>query len=245
MGGRAQQVDHGGAGRYRISPLKRTPLPIMAGSLRGMLWLPASGGKILRVMFGSYERRQTELFVRSVQPGEVVYDVGASVGYYTLLAAQRVGPRGRVVAFEPDLRNAAFLTAHVQANGFIDTVDVRQTAVGAVCGATRFARGTGTGTGHISAAGELEVPLCRLDDVTAEQPQPPKHVKIDVEGAELDVLNGAQRTLTDHRPQLFLSTHGRQIHDDCCRLLVDLGYQLEPITGERVETTGEILCRVA
>ena len=219
-------------------------IPIPQGRMRGMFWAPASGGKILRVLLGSYEREQTELFAKLVGPGSTVLDIGAHVGYYTLLAARLMRGQGKVVAFEPDPKNAAFLRRHVSANRAAKTiVDVQQAAVGATSGSVRFSTGTGSGTGHVSADGPMEVRMIKLDDFVSAQGLKPTHVKIDVEGAELDVLQGGRETLRRHRPVLFLSTHGTEPHAACCRLLAELDYKLEPILGGDVQSTSELLCR--
>lgn len=66
--------------------------------------------------------------------------------------------------------------------------------------------------------------------------------RIDTEGAEVMVLNGANGLLSSKRPVIFLSTHGKSIHEECCRLLSSLGYQFEPITGVDIANTSELLC---
>jgi FkbM family methyltransferase len=219
-------------------------VPIPAGPMRGMFWAPASGGKLLRVLLGSYEREQTALFRQLVAPGSVVVDIGAHVGYYSLLSARLLGGRGRVAAFEPDPRNAAFLRRHVAVNRSTrKLVKVEQAAVGAANGTARFSAGTGSGTGHIAAEGEFQVRLVKLDDYLAAERLAPTHLKIDVEGAECDVLQGALETLRKYKPTLFLSTHGPAPHAACRRLLTELNYRLAPIIGQDIETTTELLCR--
>src|SRR5580765_7484494 len=73
-------------------------LRVRRGPLAGKKWIAASGIKFIK---GTYEPRQTEVFLACVQEGDVVLDIGAHVGYYTVIAALRAGPRGRVFAFEP------------------------------------------------------------------------------------------------------------------------------------------------
>src|SRR5688500_16975561 len=94
---------------YRISRLHSARLPLLCGPMRGKFWLPYSGGKLWRLLLGRYEPDQTAMMGRVLQPGHVLFDVGAAVGYYTVLASPIVGSHGRVVAFEPDPKNAAFL----------------------------------------------------------------------------------------------------------------------------------------
>jgi len=230
------------ASAYRIPFAHRLPIPIVAGAMRGQYWIPASGGKILRVLLGSYEREQTQRFQQWIRPGDVVLDVGAANGYYTLLAAQLVGETGQVIAFEPDPKNAAFLRQHIQRNGW-KNVTVLQAAVGDREGVVNFACGTGTGTGRITSEGDRQVALVRLDDVTRDCASPPTHVKIDVEGAEMQVLAGAERLLREASPILFLSTHGVEVHQACCRHLEERGYELEPIEGDDLASASEVFCR--
>jgi FkbM family methyltransferase len=215
-------------------------LPIIAGRLRGRWWLPASRGKILRILNGTYEREQTRLFEHLLRPGGVVLDVGANVGYYTLLASVLVGDGGAVHAFEPEPRNAEFLRRHLRINGRRN-VTVQQAAVSDRAGTARFTFGTGSGTGHLGEAGTLEVRTLRLDDYCAEHGIVPAAIKIDVEGAEMSVLAGACETLARHRPVLFLSTHGAEVHAASLGFLRGLGYQLRPILGGDVESTTEVL----
>jgi FkbM family methyltransferase len=215
-------------------------LPIIAGRLRGRWWLLASRGKILRILNGTYEREQTRLFGQLLRPGGTVLDVGANVGYYTLLASVLVGDAGKVHAFEPEPKNAEFLRRHLRINGRRN-VTVQQAAVSDRAGTARFAFGGGTGTGHLGETGELEVRTLRLDDYCAEHGLAPAAIKIDVEGAEMSVLQGARETLARHRPVLFLSTHGPEVHAASLAFLRGLGYGVRPILGGDVEWTTEVL----
>jgi FkbM family methyltransferase len=215
-------------------------LPIIAGRLRGRWWLPASRGKILRILNGTYEGEQTRLFEQHVRPGATVLDVGAHVGYYTVLSAVLAGPSGRVHAFEPNPKNAEFLRRHVRINR-LGTVRVEQAAVSDHEGTARFDFGTGSGTGHLADAGALEVRMLRLDDYCAQHALAPAAIKIDVEGAEMAVLAGAFDTLARHHPTIFLSTHGPEVHAASLDFLRGMGYQLRPILGDRVEFATEVL----
>lgn len=213
----------------------------MGGRLRGRWWLPASRGKILRILGGSYEPEQTRLFEEHVRPGDTVLDVGAHVGYYTVLSAVLAGERGAVWAFEPNPANARFLRRHAEING-LRQVRVTQAAVADANGTARFGFGRGSGTGHLAADGEVEVRTVRLDDFCAEHGIAPAAVKIDVEGAEGAVLEGARGVLARHRPVLFLSTHGDEVHRACLAFMEEAGYACAPILGDDVRTTTELLC---
>lgn len=214
----------------KIGMWRRMWLPILAGPMRGCRWLPGSGGKILRLLLGTYEPDQTSRVVQELSEGSVFYDVGAAVGYYTVLAAPRVGAAGRVLAFEPDPKNAAFLRRHVEINRFTNVV-VRQSAVGDRDGTATFTCGSGTGTGHLSDDGGAPVAICRLDSMVEEHGWP-THMKIDVEGAELEVLRGAQGILKRARPVIFLSTHGEPVKQACEEHLRRLGYLTHPVSTD-------------
>lgn len=215
-------------------------LPILGGALRGARWAPASRGKLLRVLLGTYELEQTRLFTRHVGPGHVMFDIGAHVGYYSLLAGRLVGNRGKVVAFEPSPENYFYLRKHVARNRV--PVLTQELAVGNENATVFFTAGSGSGTGHVAAKGEVTVPMRRLDDWANERGLSPTHLKVDVEGAEEAVLEGARETIQRARPFIFLSTHGADIHQRCCELLSGLDYALQPIIGFDVATTSELLC---
>jgi len=216
----------------------------MAGPMRGTRWAPASGGKVARLLCGTYEREQTQKFCDVLAEGDILFDVGASVGYYTLLSAKFVGLRGHVVAFEPDPKNIAYLRRHVKANQ-LSNVSIHEMAVADQEGTARFEFGTGTGTGRLSSGGSLSVPVTSLDKFSAEHNLRPTHIKIDVEGAETQVLKGARELLSETHPTIFLSTHGSDVHETCCRLLRELNYDLQPMNGGDLRTSDEVFCRAA
>ena len=214
--------------------------PILAGALRGYRWAPAAGGKVGRFFAGTYEADQTEVFCRHVTTGSTVIDLGANVGYYTLLAARMVGPEGRILACEPEPLNASYLRRHVQANRLANVV-VEEVAVGAVSGRAGFTRGKGRGRGHFAADGELTVPVRTLDSLVQSNELSPGFLKIDVEGAEDDVLAGGAETLEAHRPVIFLATHGRDVHEASCARLRALAYTLTSIDGRPFAQTRKVL----
>ena len=218
-------------------------VPFVVGPLRGNWWQLASGGKIARLLLGTYEPEQSGLFHQHIRPGDQVLDIGAAAGYYTLLSAKLVGNTGRVVSFEPDPNNLQFLRSHVEQYR-LDQVTILPIALADETGTARFGGGTGTGTGRLCNDGPTEVAVRRLDDVAAEMDLRPRHLKIDVEGAEMAVLRGGQRLIEKYRPTIFLSTHEKivpGIHRQCCELLLQWGYSLSPITGDSLEEASELL----
>ena len=219
-------------------------LPFVVGPLRGNWWQLASGGKIARLLLGTYEPEQSGLFHQHIRPGDQVLDIGAAAGYYTLLSAKLVGTAGSVVSFEPDPCNLQFLRSHVSQNR-LGQVTILPIALADETGTARFGGGTGTGTGRLCENGVDQVAVRRLDDVAAELDFRPQHLKIDVEGAEMAVLRGGRQLIEQCRPTIFLSTHEKivpGIHCQCCELLTQWGYQLQPITGGSIEDASELLC---
>ncbi len=155
-------------------------------------------GYVRELAQGRRERYLTDLFVEAVRPGMTVADVGAYLGYLTILAARAVERQGRVVAFEPDARTFRFLTENVRANGVAETVTAVQQAVGRSRGATTFylsaAGDTSSRYAQAAADEATQVEMTTLDDFFGAEP-PVDVVKIDVEGAELDVLDGMTTTV--------------------------------------------------
>ena len=94
-----------------------------------MWWSPASGGKIARVYFGSYELEQTSLMALSIGAGDIFVDIGANHGFYTLLASRQVGLKGKVLSFEPDPVNFHLLEQHTKIVNLDSDTDYRLRAL--------------------------------------------------------------------------------------------------------------------
>ena len=95
--------------------------------------------------------------------------------------------------------------------------------------------------GHIAAGGPLAVSCSRADTLlNAGEVEPPDVVKIDVEGAEADVLRGARQALQRH-PVIFLATHGETVHRECVELLMAAGYEVHALDGGPPEVTRELM----
>jgi FkbM family methyltransferase len=230
-------------GRVLRAPLALLPkalrVPVLQGPLRGASWVV--GAHTHGCWLGSYELDKQHRFATLVRGGDVVYDVGANAGFYTLLAARLVGHGGRVVAFEPLPRNLSHLREHVRINR-LDNVQVLDVAVAARPGHARFHFGGGAAQGALADAGELEVRTTSLDAlVAASLAPPPTLIKMDIEGGELEALRGAHAVLSAHRPVLLLATHGPAVHAACLALLREHGYRVESLDGRDVNATDELM----
>lgn len=223
-------------------PLKLLPagmiIPILQGPSRGMRWIVGSGDH--GYWLGSYEIGFQRVFAKSIELGAVVFDIGAHVGFYTLLAARRVGPGGHIYAFEPLARNVSFLERHIQINE-LDNVSLQQMAISDRSGTVSFGGGVSSSTGHITTSGEEQVQASALDDLLdTGEIDPPALMKIDVEGAEGAVLRGGKELISNHKPGIFLATHGTVTHQECTAFLRSMGYSLQPINTDQVDTATEI-----
>lgn len=198
------------------------PIPVWRGPLKGFRLLAIAP---LRFFNGTYESESVDLFLKLMQPGDVVYDVGAHIGYYTLIAAKKqINSGGHVIAFEPNPTNLRILRKHLQLNN-ITNVTVIEAAVAESSGKSKFALGTGTGTGHMAPDGQLEVQTVSLDELVQQGIiPPPQIIKIDVEGAELRVIKGALQTIATYRPFIFLEVHSAILLRSCDEILTKLGY---------------------
>lgn len=166
---------------------------------------------------GANERPVQQAVVAHLETGAVFYDVGANVGFFSMIAARCVGPTGTVVAFEPEPSNARCIEANMRRNRF-DTVRVVTAAVGARSGEGELVvadhpGGATLGTRPAAPAGRvLRVRVVCLDDLVGDHAlPPPTMVKIDVEGTELDVLAGASKVLADHEPTLVIEVDGASV----------------------------------
>ena len=152
---------------------------------------------------GTYEPHVTAVFERHLRPGLRVIDVGANIGWFTMLAGLRVGSGGHVLAVEPNPLNARMIEASRRANAF-DHVSMLPAAAGSRNGAVSLNRTySNASVSPLERINVLEaeiVPMIRLDDVIGDDWRPVGLVKIDVEGAEAIALGGLERVLRRDRP---------------------------------------------
>jgi FkbM family methyltransferase len=182
---------------------------------QGLRFHPAQGN--VGYLLGTTEPAIQAALRALVRPGVVVYDIGANVGFYTVILARLVGPSGRVVAFEPLARNVEWLRHNARANGF-DQVDVRSDAMEAASGITSFLLSTESTWGSLASsgksvarpAGAVDVFVIALDDLAATDAPRSHLLKIDIEGGEVDALRGATTLLECNRPMLLVELHSSQ-----------------------------------
>ena len=188
------------AGRlaYRIAGDSEQPALV-----NGHRMILASEGRYppINMATNRYEVETTRLFERVVEPGMVVVDAGAHVGYFTLAAARLVGPTGRVHSFEPEPVNHALLLRNIELNEYQNVTPVRQALSNQAGNATLFLTALDSGRHStyqhdLPMSGSLIIETTTLDEYLENQGWPKIDlVKIDVEGAEIDVLDGMAELL--------------------------------------------------
>ena len=204
------------------------------------LWLrlnPRTGTDYFQ---GSGEPEVQTAMQRHLRPGMTFYDIGANIGFFSLLAARIVGPAGRVVAFEADPEVAERLHQHVERNQF-STISVEQKAVWSETRPMSFARSDpetspDRGLGHVvasSAASSIPVQAISLDDFLQTSPAP-DFLKCDVEGAEVEVFRGAHRLLNKIRPILLCEMHSEGNHRILLEEFSRLGYNCESLDQSHI-----------
>jgi FkbM family methyltransferase len=223
--------------------------PVLRGPLRGARFvLGAFAGECggASVYFNRIEQEQTELMVRSLQQGQTFFDIGANAGYYTILGSRLVGVSGRVVAFEPSIRNLHYLYRHVEVNR-TGNVDVFSGGCAEKMSLELFSQGDNCATGRLRKDDDenagAPVPVISIDLFVQRTGIVPDVIKIDVEGAELSVLKGAQAVLRSSKPLVFLSIHSDKLREECLELLSGLGYRHD-LSPDNVSKTSEFLLRV-
>lgn len=199
----------------------------------------------LGCLLGDYEPSETRFILSRLAPGDVFLDIGANVGWFSILAADRVGTSGRVHAFEPRAETARLLTRSIADNGFSDRVTLHVTALGAADGESRLLGSeASTNLGGFRLARDADeafprmtsevVSLTALDSLPIEAPV--RLIKLDVEGAEPQVLEGARNLIARDRPVILsevfapgLRHVSNQEPADYAALVAGLGYRMHAL----------------
>lgn len=202
-------------------------------------------------VYGTWEPKMIEVVAEIVKEGTIVIDVGAHVGYYSLYFAKRVGPTGRVFSFEPVPENLALLRKNV----LLNQISWIQTFSDAVYSCTKDISFTAPDESSNSGEGSVVqgrggrhflVHALTLDSFCASASIRPDVIKVDVEGAELEVLQGARDTIERCRPKLLIELHhfdGDAANHPAPGWLKSYGYQVRWI--EKWQWTSHILAAPA
>ncbi len=250
---------------YRVPPLARlirgslnaavesglSEVEIAAGDLKGykiLLNLKAEKSRWL----GTYEPELAEAARAFLKPGMTVYDVGANIGYVSLLLAHCIRPNGKVFAFEALPANAQRIRRNLALNALESRITLVEAAVADRGGEITFFVHESVGMGKAAGSAgrreeryqaEIKVPALSLDEFVYEQGHPaPDAVKMDIEGGEVLALPGMKRILSEHHPLLFLELHGPESEQAAWQSLTEAGYTLREMSpGYPVIVTPEKL----
>jgi len=194
----------------RPGAVRRVPLGLGRG-----LRLEADPRSTLHTYLGTAEIEIARHLRRFAQPGARAFDVGSNNGWYAMVLSRLTGQQA--VAFDFDPECLARIERNLARNA---GADVRLVAAYVTATVDR-AQGTDT-----------------LDRLAFEELWVPDLLKIDVEGAELSVLHGAQRILAQRRPHLVIETHGADVERGCAELLRTFGYAPLVVNQRRVLKEG-------
>jgi FkbM family methyltransferase len=181
---------------------------IASGAAAGMkIFAPHADPEFGR---GTYELPIQKAISENLSPGDVFFDVGANIGFFSLVAARQVAAEGSVYSFEPVPSNVALIRRNAELNS-LKTIHVFPEAVGATSARAELVVAKHIGGAVLASAGRppdaqsrMTVDVVTLDDAMSKHGlRPPTLMKIDVEGAEIDVLRGATGILRVHKPKLI------------------------------------------
>jgi FkbM family methyltransferase len=168
---------------------------------------------LARQRYLAWNPLEYDAFRADITPGDVVFDLGANVGAYTVLFAQWTGDSGRVFAFEPAPEPRLALIEMLRANGIGHRVSVLADAVSASSGRASFNANGSDGANRLlpdHAPDSLAVNTTTVDEFCERMNVLPDFIKVDVEGAELDVLRGARRTIASSPGlRMYVEIHPR------------------------------------
>jgi FkbM family methyltransferase len=217
-------------------------IPILAGPLRQKRLPRYLALKNIAILFGQYEPAVVSELVALVKQGDIAYDIGAHIGFMTLVLASRVGKQGRVFAFEPVPDNVVNLKSVVLLNRLEHTVSIVPKAVSnTTClekmvlresSSIHILEKIGQQEGVISGC-KIDVETTTLDFFLLHKGHPiPNLLKIDVEGSETLVIEGALGLLKRHSPTLLIEVHGPDNAGNLWDLLQEMGYVWWRVTSK-------------
>jgi FkbM family methyltransferase len=202
------------------------------------------GAQAFALITGTHEMPVQEALRRHLPQGGVLIDVGSNIGGMALIAAAIVGPEGQVVALDPQTECVEATRANAERNGFAHLSAVRAAAGDRMGEAEIIVVADSLWTRAASVGEhELEVrrdraPMTTLDELVASGGcRRPDIVKIDVEGAELDVLAGMQRLLADVRPIVICEMHGK--NEEFVAAMVAAGYRVSNLDSPEPIASGD------
>jgi FkbM family methyltransferase len=235
--------------RSLASPPQDSQVEVVSGYGRNLKMILAIGDKSkpqeTYYWLGLCELDVQRLFTKIIKNGFVVYDVGAFLGFHSLLAARFVGPSGRVYAFEPYPKNIKRINSHILLNKMQDRVFCIPRAITdkngqALCqhlGQDDVIRFTNIDCAEKVplTADSLVAETIYLDEFVFQEGHPaPNLIKIDVEGQELKVLLGARRLLQEFKPVIICELHSAKLAQQIYEELRRAEYRIQDLRGKEM-----------
>jgi FkbM family methyltransferase len=219
----------------RLSSEQYPVLPC-GGALRGFR-MKLEWARYRCFAYGSWEPELTQLVSKTVKSGFTVVDVGAHIGYYTLLFSRLVGPTGHVVAFEPVPKNFEFLSENLRLNRCTNVEPVNRAVLDrreqlCIEMPKNDPLPVGVSFANSNNQGDVIVEAVSLDEYLLEQTKRVDFLKVDAEGAEDRVLDGARALIERDHPVIMMEVHhfdGRLEASSVPAKLVSMGYELKQI----------------
>lgn len=213
---------------------KNSFVSILDGKLKGWKWSLHSSE--FKCLIGTYEPETQGVFEKYIKANDIVYDIGANVGYFSLLASFLTGKKGRVYSFEPIKDNMDTLTKHVTLNN-INNIKGYNYAIADCNKIIKFTNSENKSANTyicnspmFDISPTIDIQARSLDSLFLEDKlMPPDFIKIDIEGAEFDALKGAQYIIKKYYPVIYVSTHENHLKgvEYACKLfLMNLNYEL-------------------
>ncbi len=222
------------AGLNRAAPTGLTEVKVAGGDLAGFsILLDMQIDK--DYWLGTYEPELQAAIRELVPPGAIVYDVGANIGYVSLLLARAVGATGHIFAFEALPENAGRWCRNVELNEMASRMTLFSGAVTGSAGPVRFLVHASGGMGKAAGSAgredayqaEVTVPGISLDEFVYGQGNPPPQVvKMDIEGGEVLALPGMRRVFSEARPLMLMELHGPESSRAAWEILTAARYRI-------------------
>lgn len=226
---------------------KEAPRQLYFGPLKGKKWIYSSGYS--EYFMGNYEKEVVDIFYEYAKKSKIIYDIGANIGYYSLIASKALKHKGKVYAIEPLPSNIIYLKKNIEINKD-SNIEILELAVSNRRGIFSFSNSNNNVANTLNLESPvfkenncIQVKTITLDElVFSENKEVPDLIKLDIEGSEFDALIGSEKILKNYHPVIFISTHNCHvpgIHKKCVDYLENIGYAVEYLNFRENKTQND------
>ena len=209
---------------------------IQGGPLKGKRWTLFGGVRFLK---GTFEPQKTEALkaIFEDQTGEwVFYDIGANIGFFSILAAHCWQGKGTIIAFEPSPITHRFLKRNIAVSGHRN-IQAYRIGVSSKSGSATFDTSLGRGEQKLSDTGNATIETVALDEwIEISNAPTPTIIKIDVEYHEMEALKGMRSTIEQTRPITMIAVHDDELHSEVVQFMEQRGYSHSVISEDKGDT---------